>query len=109
MDALRLLVLILIHGVVLQSSDTGKSYAAMARFLEAHPADTELMAAASKRLLEQMKYYPDRVGNPIWNPPPQAGHGHIFPLPPSSGSPKVPRSPPTLPSPPPPSPPSSSP
>ena len=78
MDALHLLVLILIHVVLLQSSDTGKSYVAMARFLEAHPADTELMAAASKRLLKQMKYYPDRVGNPIWNPPPQPGPSIVY-------------------------------
>ena len=117
MDALHLLLLILIHGVVLQTSETGNNYVAMARFLEAHPADTELMAAASNQLLEQMKLHIDRVGNHIWNPRPQAGVGpghrhereHVYHVPPSSSSPKVPRSPPTLPSPLPSPPPSSSP
>ena len=72
MNALFLLLVILIHSVVLQISHTGKSYVAMARPLEA-ASDTDFVPAASNRLLEQMKVYPDRFGSPMWKPPPQPG------------------------------------
>ena len=74
MDAPYLLLFILIHSVVLQTSHTaGKGYVAMARPHLEVTSDTDFGAAASNRLLEQMKVYPDRVGSPIWKPPPQPG------------------------------------
>ena len=89
MNALFLLLVILIHSVVLQISHTGKSYVAMARPLEA-ASDTDFVPAASNRLLEQMKIYPDRVGSPMWKPPPQPGKPHQFDVPPSPPLPSSP-------------------
>ena len=92
MNALFLLLVILIHSVVLQISHTGKSYVAMARPLEA-ASDTDFVPAASNRLLEQMKVYPDRFGSPMWKPPPQPGKAHHFHGPPPSPPPPLPSSP----------------
>ena len=67
MDTPYLLLFILIHSVVLQTSHTaGKSYVAMARLHLEVTSYTDFVAVASNQLLEQIKVYPDRVGSPIW-------------------------------------------
>ena len=75
----------------------------MARPLEA-TSDTDFVAAASKRLLEQKKVYPARDGSPIWNPSPQAGLPHDPYTPPALPyADKLQHLPPSISSPPPPS------